>query len=539
MIQPEHLKTDAYVEWCNGAGNLVWAMLEASYRGDLATVQALAAQEPSLLWVEEGYRPPIYFAVREGHDRLVDWLIDQGADIAIWTGGPWYESLVGMARLRGHRAIVERLEREQRERWGIRPEGAELAELARRRDVAALLARIDAEPELLVAADDGGSQPIHWAALTRNLALLDALLARGADIDARRADGARPAELAFGDYHYRTWYRETGRAMGSHQAVIGWLLARGAEHDLVTCAFLDDVEQAERLLDADPSLATWLPPCVGYYSGYPLRLAAKNGYLRMVSLLLDRGADPNLPERGVAPRGGALQEAVGSGNEQMVRRLLDAGADPNQLIESSGNTLFTAEYRGHQHLIPLLIEHGAEWPLWYCVEKNLVEVVQERFRERPETADPREFYGAVRSGRDEIVAAFLQVHPHLLETMPSMAGDTPERTRRLLAGGMDPSRPDWLGATALHHLAGRGEVEQMAVLIEHGAELEAVDDEYRATPLGWAARLGQLSTIEYLLDHGADPNGAGAPWSTPLGWAEHAGQEEAANVLRRRGAAMG
>ena len=41
--------------------------------------------------------------------------------------------------------------------------------------------------------------------MTRQIPMIDELLARGADINARRADGARPIQLTNGDYHYRGW----------------------------------------------------------------------------------------------------------------------------------------------------------------------------------------------------------------------------------------------------------------------------------------------------------------------------------------------
>src|SRR5260370_16765040 len=41
--------------------------------------------------------------------------------------------------------------------------------------------------------------------MTRQIDVLDDLLARGADINSARCDGARPIQLTNGDYHYRGW----------------------------------------------------------------------------------------------------------------------------------------------------------------------------------------------------------------------------------------------------------------------------------------------------------------------------------------------
>jgi ankyrin repeat protein len=63
-----------------------------------------------------------------------------------------------------------------------------------------------------------------------------------------------------------------------------------------------------------------------------------------------------------------------------------------------------------------------------------------------------------------------------------------------------------------------------------------VDDEFRSTPLGFAARWGRRDLVRLLLDHGADPNVAGADWATPLAWAEKKGHRAIAGDLRAAGA---
>ena len=61
------------------------------------------------------------------------------------------------------------------------------------------------------------------------------------------------------------------------------------------------------------------------------------------------------------------------------------------------------------------------------------------------------------------------------------------------------------------------------LLVRHGADIDAIDEEYRSTPLGLAARRGQLGMVKYLLAEGADPALAGAAWATPLAWAQRRG----------------
>ena len=49
-----------------------------------------------------------------------------------------------------------------------------------------------------------------------------------------------------------------------------------------------------------------------------------------MKLLLARGADPNLPEEGIAPHGHALYSAVANGHFEIAKLLLEHGANPSR-----------------------------------------------------------------------------------------------------------------------------------------------------------------------------------------------------------------
>jgi ankyrin repeat protein len=72
-------------------------------------------------------------------------------------------------------------------------------------------------------------------------------------------------------------------------------------------------------------------------------------------------------------------------------------------------------------------------------------------------------------------------------------------------------------------MAAEGDIPKARLLLDHGADINTVDEEYRSTPLGCAARRGQKEMVELLLGWGADPNRAAAPWATPLAWARKKG----------------
>jgi hypothetical protein len=102
----------------------------------------------------------------------------------------------------------------------------------------------------------------------------------------------------------------------------------------------------------------------------------------------------------------------------------------------------------------------------------------------------------------------------------------------LLEHGMDPNHMNWHRLTLLHHMAAEGELIKARLLVDHGAEIDAVDEEYRSTPLGLAARRGQRELVAFLVERGADLNLAAAPWATPLAWASKRGHDDITTALR-------
>lgn len=111
-----------------------------------------------------------------------------------------------------------------------------------------------------------------------------------------------------------------------------------------------------------------------------------------------------------------------------------------------------------------------------------------------------------------------------------------EIARFLLETGMNPNHMNWRQFTLLHDMAFIGDVQKAGLLIDHGAEIDSIDDDYASTPLGFAARWGNRDMVRFLLEKGADPNGAGKPWAKPLVWARTKGHAAIESDLRQAGA---
>ena len=102
----------------------------------------------------------------------------------------------------------------------------------------------------------------------------------------------------------------------------------------------------------------------------------------------------------------------------------------------------------------------------------------------------------------------------------------------LMERGMNPNHMNCDRTTLLHGMAQLGDVRKATLLLDHGAGIDAVDEEFRSTPLGLAARWGHLEMVRLLLDRGADPALAGADWATPRAWARRKGHKAIEDALR-------
>jgi ankyrin repeat protein len=537
MVRPPELSKDEPLAWSPGRGTDVWDLFCACIAGDIATVRRLVATDPSLVRCHYAYRKPLYFAVRENQLEVAEFLLDRDPDP---TGLAVDDSLLEVARDCGYSEMEKLLEAKLAFRHGASARGKACAAAIRERDLAKLRSLLDAQPELVHAGDQAGNQPIHWAVMTRQIDVIDELLARGADINKQRPDGARPIQLTNGDYSYRGWRDVPQDLATTPRDVLNHLRTRGAYCDICTAAYIGDLHRARDLLDQDPSLANRPSDYVTYYacSGTPLRNAAAAGHIEIVKLLLDRGADPNLPEEGIAPRGHALHSAVCNGHIEIVELLLQKGAYPNVEIESSADTLSAAIARSNQPMIELLCSYGAARPVHLLAHSGDVQTAAAVFAANPALADdPSALAAAAGGGHESFVRLMLRYHPGLpariTEPRWGLGAKTRELDELLFAHGMDPSHPDWLRVTPLHRFAMKGNLEKAGLYLDHGADLNARDEELCSTPLGWAAKYGQARMVEFLLSRGAKPAlPDDPPWATPLAWATRRGHDEIARLLK-------
>lgn len=540
MFQPEELSKDEPLFWSTGIGTDVWKLFLAAGAGDLPTVQALLDKDPALIRCAYDYRTPMNFAVRGNQLAIVAFLLERGAN-PVSSGNN--DTLQEMARDRGYTDIQQLLSNaispEHRS-----PEAELVAAAIRNRDLAKVRELLDAAPELVHARGETSNQAIHWAVMTRQPAIIDELLARGADINAQRADGARPLQLTNGDYGYRGWRDVPKDTLATPADIFRHLIARGAYLDIYMAALSGNLARVRELLDQDPSLVNRIAEChTGYGgSGYAIGNAATAGHIEIVRLLLERGADPNLPEEGRAPRGHALYSAVSNGHYEVAKLLLEHGATPNAPVESSADPLTIAISNNDQPMIELICSYGAAREVELLAYAGDIQTAAAVFHANPSLAnDPVALENAAGQGRDAFVRLMLRYQPDLATRIAvgvaSQGTADPIKslalTEFLFQQGMDPNKRNWLGITPLHRFAMRDNMNDAALFISHGANIDAIDDEYCSTPLGYAARYGKINMVKFLLEQGADPHLPHEPsWAKPLSWATRRGHSAIIDLLQ-------
>ena len=166
-----------------------------------------------------------------------------------------------------------------------------------------------ADPNL--AWGDAGEAPLHVAARRWDVAMVERLVAHGADVSRPRADGATPHKLA---------------ELHGNAEIAAWLLAHGATDELsalerfiAACARADRAA-ADAILAAHPGLRSELGP----EHHLMLHRPAESGNAPVLETMLGCGFNPDARDKdNVTP----LHRAAMGGHVEAVRVLLKHGAD--------------------------------------------------------------------------------------------------------------------------------------------------------------------------------------------------------------------
>jgi hypothetical protein len=200
---------------------------------------------------------------------------------------------------------------------------------------------------------------LHIAAEEGLIEAVEALLAAGAEVDARRPGGETALHFAALGGPVYDLMDDDEDVRGAAEAKVESVLLESLMRTL-----LPDAGAAQRIRDelADPAKRQKLLEELGRrgiarehvdeFLALLERVAdPRDGHLRVAERLLDRGADVNAAdESGQTP----LTCAIGGGNEGAVRLLLERGADVH-----AGDALLEAVSYGRTGMAGLLLDRGA------------------------------------------------------------------------------------------------------------------------------------------------------------------------------------
>jgi uncharacterized protein len=301
---------------------------------------------------------------------------------------------------------------------------------------------------------------------------------------------------------------------------------------MLTTSRAGDLERVQSMVAETPGLVT----CQHNYMP-PLHLAVREGHLELARFLLDRGAFD--PEHVTYPYLETLVTlAEDRGKQEIAALLMDYGRRPHttpqagKAVHGAGNVLFP--------------ENAAATRFEEAVSADRLKDVEDLLNQQPELASyeyacwGEGILSAAAHGRQRTMIDLLMHHgarvPEVAKWGRAYYFKHYDIGAYLLERGMNPNHMTWHRTTLLHDMAWEGDARKARLLLDHGADINAVDDEFRSTPLGFAARWGRSDIVRLLLDRGANVDTSGAPWATPLAWALKKGHTAIAADLRSAGA---
>ncbi|MEZ4869744.1 MAG: sigma-70 family RNA polymerase sigma factor [Caldilineaceae bacterium] len=313
-------------------------------------------------------------------------------------------------------------------------------------DVAAVATLLAQTPTLLHATGPVDywsipQTPLHVAVTHRNYAMIDLLLAQGADINAKDPEGQRPLDLA----------------LGVDAVMVDYLLARGAEIDIFAAATLGDLDRVQTLLTADPDLVHYHGP----EGATPLHVATT---VEIAQLLLDYGAEINILDS--YTKRPPIGWGWGPGNDEVNQFLLDQGArvDTISLACRLGDV---ARVRAFLEADPSLLY--IRTPIWDDHGEGATLLHIAAARDRYAVTELLLTRGADVNAKGGwwVVTPLHWAADH---------GHT-EIARLLLAHGANVNaRTEEKGFTPLHWAAASGHLAMVQLLVTAGADLQAETD---------------------------------------------------------------
>ena len=296
----------------------------------------------------------------------------------------------------------------------------------------------------------------------------------------------------------------------------------------------------------------------GPYEWSLLHTAAQNGHLAAVDLLLTRGLDVNVREPGDNTCG--MHWAAANGHLDVVRRLADGFGDLHQMDVIGWATCWE---QCHDAIAEFLVSRGARHHIFSAISMNLADEVR-----RIVAADPATLSSRMSRNEDHrmpLHVAVLKNRPQMVSLLIELGADplavdgsgfsaaayatSPDTDRRVMEAVRAMTSAELISAVRGHRQPRLGMLDLVATLALRDWETAARFR--REIPqllepggasggvLHLMAKRNDVAAVQWLLDHGADPNTRWSHWDaevTPLHMAILAGHVGIVRVLLAAGA---
>ncbi|ROW08371.1 hypothetical protein VMCG_03264 [Cytospora schulzeri] len=263
------------------------------------------------------------------------------------------------------------------------------------------------------------------------------------------------------------------------------------------------------------------------YGGDPNRIMANDNTVlvrainrktpkSVIDLLLNYGGDPNGKNgEGTSP----MIQAVSVQRLDLAQLLLDRGADPN--LPGPKHPLWPSCY--HPSFLELLLSHGAEFTMApgimeFATSINNVDSVRTLLEAGVDPNAKKDgvytpLCSAIRDDRADIVSLLLAngADPNLpASEHPCFKCVTHHRSHflpQIIEAGGDPTEPRGIVEKAVAH----DNMDALVYLLDHGVDANAKSSE-GYTPLTTAIREDRADMVDLLLGRGAEPAVRGQDW---------------------------